>query len=108
MKSFLQLKKNLKKDYSGLKQMKIALLADTASQFLVQALRGLGYDSGYDLDIWEADFNQMERQCLDPSSEIFDFKPRVVIIFQSTPTLEEPTFLFRKALSFDDAFLFHI
>ena len=26
----------------------------------------------------------------------------------STPTLEEPTFLFRKALSNDEAFLFHI
>jgi FkbH-like protein len=87
MKDFSQLKKNLKKDFSDLKVLKIAILGDTATQFLTQALRGLGYDYGFNLEIWEADFNQIERQVYDISSELYDFKPEIVIIFQSSHKL---------------------
>tara|TARA_B110000503_G_scaffold141642_1_gene235785 strand:- start:203 stop:583 length:381 start_codon:yes stop_codon:yes gene_type:complete len=69
MKELLEIKKNLKKDFSNLKTIKVALLGDTATQFLTQALRGLGYDSGFNIDIWEADFDQIERQVYDLSSE---------------------------------------
>ena len=87
MKDFLQLKKNLKKDFSSLKTIKLAVLGDTATQFLAQALRGLGYDNGFNLEIWEADFNQIERQVYDLSSELYEFKPDIVIIFQSSHKL---------------------
>jgi FkbH-like protein len=87
MKDFLQLKKNLKKDFSNLKMLKIAVLGDTATQFLIQALRGLGYDNGFNLEIWEADFNQIERQVFDLSSELYEFKPEIVIVFQSSHKL---------------------
>lgn len=87
MKTFSQLKKNLKQDYNGLKAIKVALLGDSATQFLVQALRATGYEAGYDLQIWEAEFNQIERQVYDPGSEFFEFKPEIVIIFQSTHKL---------------------
>jgi predicted enzyme involved in methoxymalonyl-ACP biosynthesis len=75
MKNFSQLKKNLKKDFSGLKTIKVAVLGDSATQFLVQALRGEGYEKGFDLQILEADFSQIERQVFDPSSELYEFKP---------------------------------
>jgi len=87
MKDFSQLKKNLKKDFSNLKMLKIAVLGDTATQFLIQALRGLGYDNGFNLEIWEADFNQIERQVFDLSSELYEFKPEIVIVFQSSHKL---------------------
>ena len=87
MKSFSQLKKNLKNDFSNLKTIKVAVLGDTATQFLIQALRGTGYDYGYDLRMWEADFNQIERQVFDPSSELYEFKPELVIIFHATHKL---------------------
>lgn len=87
MKQFTQLKKNLKKNFSGLKIIKIAILGDTATQFLTQALKGVGYDSGFNLDIWEADFDQIERQVYDLSSEFYEFKPEIVIIFQSSHKL---------------------
>ena len=38
MQTFTQLKKNLKKDFTGLKAIKVAVLGDTATQFLIQAL----------------------------------------------------------------------
>lgn len=87
MKVFSQLKKNLKQDFSNLKSIKIALLGDTATQFLQQSLRGTGYDFGYDLQIWEADFNQIERQVFDPTSELYEFEPDIVIFFHATHKL---------------------
>lgn len=87
MKDFSHLKKNLKKDFYGLKAIKVAVLGDSATQFLVQAMRGEGYEEGFDLQILEADFNQIERQVFDPSSELYEFKPEIVIVFQSSHKL---------------------
>lgn len=87
MQTFSELKKNLKKDFSNLKTIKIAILGDTATQFLMQALRGAGHSKGFNLRIWEADFNQVERQVFDPGSELYEFKPDIVILFQSSHKL---------------------
>jgi FkbH-like protein len=87
MKVFSQLKKNLKNDFSHLNPIKVALLGDTSTQLLNQALRGTGYDYGYNLQIWEADFNQVERQVFDAGSELYTFSPEIVIFFQSSHKL---------------------
>ena len=87
MKTFQQLKKNLKNDFSSLKRIKVALLGDSATQFLMHSIRGLGFDKGFDLQIWESDFNQIEQQVSDPNSELYDFKPEIVIVFQSSHKL---------------------
>jgi FkbH-like protein len=87
MKTFSELKKNLKKDFSNLKHIKLAILGDSAIQFLNQAIQGLGFDEGFNLEIWEADFNQIERQVFDSSSELYEFNPEIVIIFQSSHKL---------------------
>ena len=87
MKTFLELKKNLKKDFNNLKVIKVAVLGDSATQFLTQALRGIGYDNNYNFEIWESDFNQIERQVYDSTSELYDFKPEIVILFQASHKL---------------------
>ena len=87
MKDFFQLKKNLKKDFSGLKTVRLAVLGDTATQFLAQTLRAVGFDRDLDLNIWDADFNQIERQVFDANSELYEFKPEIVIVFQSAHKL---------------------
>lgn len=87
MKSFSELKKNLKRDSAGLKRIRLALLGDTATQFLTQAVRATGFDDGFDLQIWEADFNQIERQVFDPSSDLYAFEPEIVLLFQSSHKL---------------------
>jgi FkbH-like protein len=89
MKIFSQLKKNLKNDFSNLKPVKAAFLGDTATQLLSVALRGTGFDQGLDLQIWEADFNQVERQVFDPASGLYQFNPDVIILFQSSHKLLE-------------------
>jgi FkbH-like protein len=87
MKDFSQLKKNLKGDFSQLRKIRVAVLGDTATQFLVQALRATAFDKGYDLQILEADFNQVELQVFDPASQLYEFKPEIVILFRSSHKL---------------------
>ncbi len=87
MKSFSELKRNLKKDFTGFKLLKIAILGDSATQLLTQALRGAGYEYKLDLQIWEADFNQINQQVYNPQSELYEFLPDVVVIFQSSHKL---------------------
>lgn len=81
--TFNELKKNLKKDFTGYKQLKLALLGDTATQFLAQAIRGAGYEQQLDINVYDADFNQVDRQILDPSSELYAFQPDTVLIFEA-------------------------
>ena len=87
MQTFNLLKRNLKKDFSAFKTIRIAVLGDTATQFLIQALRGTGFDHSLNLKVWEADFNQIERQVFDNSSELYEFKPEIVLIFHSSHKL---------------------
>src|SRR5258708_920013 len=87
MDTFSQLKKKLKNDFSHLEPVRVALLGDTATQFLAQAIRATGFDKGFDLQLWEADFNQIERQAFDPASELYAFDPQVIILFHSSHKL---------------------
>lgn len=85
--SFKELKKNLKKDTTLFPKTRIALLGDTATQFLSIAIQGLGIERGFNVDLFEADFNQIEGQILNPTSELYDFNADYVVVFQSTHKL---------------------
>lgn len=87
LKTFNQLKKNLKRDFSDLKSLKVALLGDTATQFLSVALQGFAVDLGCHFKVFEGDFAQINRQILDPSSEYYEFQPDVTIVFESSHKL---------------------
>jgi len=84
---FLQLKKNLKRDLSHLKLIKVAILGDTATQLLTQAIKGYGFEAGINFDIFEADYSQIAGHVFDSSSDLYQFKPEWVIIFYSTQKL---------------------
>ncbi len=81
MKTFSDLKKNLKLDPSNLKPLRLALLGDSSTQFLNIALRGEAVDSGFNLKVWEADFDQIELQAFDPNSELYQHQPEIVVLF---------------------------
>jgi FkbH-like protein len=85
--NFYDLKSNLKKDFSNLKKVKVALLGDSATQLLVQAIKGYGYDVGINFEIYEADYDQIEMQVLDMESELYAFNPEYVIIYHSVEKL---------------------
>lgn len=79
--SFQSLRKNLKKDFSSFAKIKIAILADSATQMYVQAIKGYGYEVQIDFEIFEAEYDQIERQIYDPTSDLYQFNPEFVIIF---------------------------
>ncbi len=83
MKDFSQIKKNLKKDFSNLKNIKIAVLGDTSTQFLTQAIRGIGFDCGLDLQIFETDFNQIKQQVFNKNADLYSYNPEIIILFQA-------------------------
>ncbi len=76
-----------KGDVEGLKKIKLAIVADSASQFLHIALKGFGRSVGLNLDIYEADYNQISAEVFNPDSELYAFKPEYVCIFRSTERL---------------------
>ena len=88
-KDFSQLKKNLKADLSGLPKVKLAFVGDTATQLLVTAIRGMGIECGYNLEVFEAEYNQVERQFFDTSSDLYQFDADFIVLFLSTHKLCE-------------------
>lgn len=103
---FNRLKKNLKKDLSSQKEVRIALLADTASQMLTQAIKGYGIEQHVHYNIFEADYNQIERQVFDPASELYAFAPQFVFIFRSSEKLVKE--FYKKDVPAKEAFASHI
>ena len=89
MLDFKQLKRNLKKDISGMPSIKVSLLGDSATQFLATAIKGEGVERGYNIDLFEAEYNQIERQVLDPTSDLYAHDAKYTVIFQSTHKLLE-------------------
>ncbi|MFA6923500.1 MAG: HAD-IIIC family phosphatase [Bacteroidales bacterium] len=85
--TFNQLKKNLKKDFSGFPEIKIAILGDSSTQLLNIALKGFGYEEKLNPNIFEADFAQIENQIYDYNSELYKFKPDFILLFQSSQKL---------------------
>lgn len=89
MKSILELKKLAKQSLPSSPTVKLALVGDTATQLLAIAIRGMGVERGYNVNLFEAEYNQVERQFLDPSSELYEFDADFIIVFQSTHKLGE-------------------
>lgn len=89
MKSFKELKRNLKTDISDKTSVKVSLIGDTATQFLATAIKGVGVERGYNVNLFEAEYNQVERQILDPTSDYYAFGAEYTVIFQSTHKLLE-------------------
>jgi FkbH-like protein len=90
MLDFNYLKKNLKKQKSGFRKVKLAIVADSASQFLNIAIKGYGIEQEVDFEIYEADYNQIDLQVFDLSSELYEFEPEFVFInFSSEHLLKE-------------------
>ena len=89
MKTFQELKKITKRMPADLPAIKVALTGDTATQFLATAIRGTGAERGSQIDLFEAEYNQVERQFLDPSSELYQTDADFIVLFQSTHKLGE-------------------
>lgn len=87
--NFNQLRKNLSKNYANFQKVKIAILGDSSTQLLVQAIKGYAYEEKFEFDVYEAGYNQMDSQILVSDSELYSFGPECIIIWYSTEKLLE-------------------
>ena len=69
--------------------LRVALIGDTATQFLATAIRGFGVAKGYNIDLFEAEYNQVYQQFMDPDSELYKHDVEFIVLFQSTHKLCE-------------------
>ncbi len=84
---FKALKANLKRDFAGLRTARVAVLGDSATQLLCMAVRGYGREIGLDLIIHEAEYDQLEREVLNPDSALYAFSPEYTLLFPSSQKL---------------------
>ena len=84
---FAEIRQNLKKDSSRYPSVKVALLGDTPTQLLHQALKGCAYERGLNSVIHEAGIGQIDAQIHDLTSELYQFAPDYVLVFESTQNL---------------------
>ena len=87
MITFKELKRNLKKEVPDYPIIRIAFVGDTATQFLATAIIGMGIERGYQVNLFEAEYNQVERQFMDPTSDLYEFDADFIVVFQSTHKL---------------------
>lgn len=87
--TFQQLKKLSKTDASALPQYSLAVLGDCATQHLATALRGYGISAGIRLNVFDADYDQIDAQVMAPDSELYRFAPQGVLLQMCTEKLQE-------------------
>jgi len=70
-------------------RLRVALAADTATQIMAGALKGIAHAHRIGIDLFEADFDQVDLQILNPDSGLHQFRPETVIIFLSAEKFAE-------------------
>jgi len=83
MPTFKALKKSLRIDSTAFPEVRIALLADSASQFLKTAIEATALENRIRPVIFEAEYDQIDRSFLNADSELYDFNPQFVFVFYS-------------------------
>ena len=86
---YIDLKKLAKQGADMQPKQRIALLGDCATQQLAVAIRGESVRRAHPLAVYDADYNQMEAQLLDPDSEVYAEKPDYILLFASVEKLKQ-------------------
>lgn len=89
--TYNDLKKNIKKhkDEQFDRTVSIAFLGDTATQFLATAAEGMAFEYGMRADIYDAEYDVIESEILDPSSGLYEKERDYIVIFMSSEKARE-------------------
>lgn len=87
--SFLELKKNCKKDKSALPGYRMVLVGDCATQHIAQAVCGYAYGEGIGLELLDTDYDQIFAQVMDSDSELYRYEADAVLIVMCVEKLYE-------------------
>lgn len=89
MYSLREYKKAIKNSSGMGKTVNIAIVGDVATQFIATSIQGEAILRGYNPNLYEADYNQVEMQVMDPNSELHNFNADYTVIYQSSHKLLE-------------------
>ena len=70
-------------------QIRLALLADSATQLIAEAIVGYGTVSDIRYIVYEPEYDSTDREVFDPTSGLYRFQPDFVIIIRSTENLTQ-------------------
>lgn len=79
--------KKLAKQQVDSPEIKAAILGDTATQLLVTAVKGTAVSKGLNLNIYEAEYDQIFSEIIDDNSGLYTFGPSYTIIYMSSEKL---------------------
>ncbi len=71
------------------REFRVALLGDVSMQHLVPLLEVLIADGGFRSKIYEAGFDTVELEALNPDSELYTFAPQLIVILQGLGKLRD-------------------
>lgn len=99
---YFKLNKQSKKlDFGGCgKKIRVALLSDSAPQYLTPILKTLLYRNGIQAEVYEAEFDTIELEILNADSGLYQFNPDFIITVNSVFALRSKYYSFQgdKAL----------
>src|SRR4051812_33278526 len=73
---------------SDWRQVRLALLADCATQHLVPILKTLAGKNGLNLEIYEGGYDGIELEVINPNSTLYSFAPDFVAVLTTTEKLK--------------------
>ena len=68
---------------------RIAVLGNCSTQFFSQAIEGLGRFKGVNTKVFDAGYNQIDVQLIEPNSDVYQFQPKTIILWLGTCKLYE-------------------
>lgn len=69
--------------------IKVCILGNCSTQFLAKAIKGYGITEGLNIITYDADYDQITGQILDSSSEMYTFKPDIIVLYMCSEKLYE-------------------
>lgn len=87
--TFPALKKASKREIEGAPHYRLALLGDCATQYLATALRGYAQYSQLNLDVFDADYDQLDAQITNSASELYAFDGDAILLYMCAEKLQE-------------------
>jgi len=88
MYTFRELQKAQKMIIEG-KENRLAVLGNCATQFFSAAVKGYARLSGLNLNVFDADYNQIDEQLLDSRSEVYSFAADEILLWLGTEKIYE-------------------
>ena len=102
---FNLLKRNLKKDFTGFKNISLAVLSDCSTQYLVQGIKACGYEKKQNINTWEADYDAIDLAINNTTSPLYTNKNDYVVLFYSVLNLKKQFYKNHSKETFADDFI---